>query len=87
MNVIVSMLVENYNKERLRAFDEIPAACQYVERLAARLCRLGDAGRTEMFVASATVYEVMPGGSMRVFESFDGYDRGDGFCVGWDDEQ
>lgn len=48
MRYVLSLLVENDNTERLRAFPSAQAARSYVERLAARLSRLCDAGRTRL---------------------------------------
>jgi hypothetical protein len=81
---IASMFVEYENEYRLRAFADEPAARRHVEGLAVKLVRLKDAGKTQLFLAHATVYAITPSGRARAVASFDGYDRGDGFWHGWE---
>jgi hypothetical protein len=85
MIYVVSILVENHNRERLRAFVEEGPARRYVERLGERLNRRSDTGRSRLFVASATLYGVLYFGKLRQLATFDGHDRGDGLWHGWDD--
>lgn len=77
MNYLVSVLVENDNTERLRAFAEESDARRYVERLAGRLAGLCVAGKTSLFVAYASVYEVRPSGRVCVVTEIDGCDPRD----------
>jgi hypothetical protein len=87
MNYVVSILVENDNTERLRAFASEVQARRFVEKLARRLVRLNDAGKTRLYVALAEVYAVKPSGVLRVVAHFDGHEgRGDGVWNGWDDD-
>lgn len=83
MDYVASYLVEGDNTQRLRGFADTAAARDYVERLAVRLSELKDAGRTNLFLASAEVYRFQPSGAVRVVACFDGYDRGDGEWYGW----
>lgn len=88
MNYLVSILVENHNRERLRAFRDEQSARQHVIEVADRLIRLSDAGRLrrDMFVSHATLYRIAPSGCLHVIARFDGYDGGSGQWGGWDDE-
>jgi hypothetical protein len=84
MVYVVSLLVEGDNKERLRAFFGEGPARLYVERLGERLGRLTDAGRTNLYLAHATLYIVVRTGRLSRLDSFDGHDRGDGLWHGWE---
>jgi hypothetical protein len=83
MRYIVSLAVENHNQERLRAFKSAGAARNYVEKLGERLFNLAEAGKTDLFVSSATLYYVSSNGTLKVVGRFDGWDRGDGYWGGW----
>jgi len=84
MDYVASILVENYNIERLRAFRNEEAARAYVVKLASRLSSLNGAGKTDSFVTLAEIYVILPSGVMRLAARFSGLDRGDGEWEGWD---
>jgi hypothetical protein len=83
--VILSVLVEGHNKERLYVMTSKAEACEYVERLAGRFA--DSKSKSSMYVAHATIYAWTPRGRLRVLCSFDGHDRGDGLWNEWSDEE
>jgi hypothetical protein len=76
MRYVISVHVENYNMEHLRAFEESADARGYVEKLAARLAKRYTHSKRCMFVTSATLYEVTRTGRLHIAAEFDGDEEG-----------
>ncbi len=87
MNYVTSILVEDDNSERLRAFESEEKARGYVERLANRLFELNEKDKTRMYVSIADVFIILPSGVMRQVAHFDGNAGSDGYWHGWSDEK
>ena len=83
MNFVVSILIENDNSERLRAFENHIQARVYVERQARKLFSQYQLKQRSAplksfpFVTLATVYQILPSGHCKAVEIYDGSDPRD----------